>query len=268
MGGRPEDGLDRLEIAHGLAETDIVAQIGPDQRCIGVDRVRRIDHRRQFLIVDLDQFRRVAGLVHGFGDDEGDRIADELHRTGGKRRPIWFVDRRTVRPFERQQDWRQRGDNAEAVGLPVVMGQHRQHAGCGPRRRTIDAGDAGMGMGRAQDMAAGLAGPVEIVGILPAAAQQSRILIARHALSQAEFHAVLPPSGIAGLRLARMLVARPPRRKADGAGATCGGAMAPDSGGGAGMSGNVMIRRSASASPLPVIPPRAALGRDDGWGMR
>ena len=39
MGGRPEDGLDRLEIAHGLAETDIVAQIGPDQRCIGVDRV-------------------------------------------------------------------------------------------------------------------------------------------------------------------------------------------------------------------------------------
>ena len=192
VGGCLEDGLDRLEVAHGLAEADIVAQIGPDQRCIGIDRVRRFDHRRQFLIVDLDQFRRVAGLVHGFGDDEGDRIADELHRTGSERRPVRFVDRRTVRPFERHQHRRQRGQSAQAVGLPVVMGQHRQHAGCGPRRRTIDAGDAGMGMGRAQNMAAGLAGPVEIVGILPAAAQQSRILIARHALSQAEFHAVPP----------------------------------------------------------------------------
>ena len=63
-----------------------------------------------------------------------------------------------------------------------------------------------------------------------------------------------PPSGIAGLRLARMLVARPPGRKGEGERPACDGAMAA-------MSGNVMIRR---VEPLAVaisskhtgLPPR------------
>ena len=40
------------------------------------------DHRRQRLVVDLDQLGGVARLRQRLGDDEGDAVADEAHLVG------------------------------------------------------------------------------------------------------------------------------------------------------------------------------------------
>lgn len=69
------------------------------------------------------------------------------------------------------------------------MGQHGQHARRGGRRLCVEAGDAGMGVWRAQDMAIGLAGQVDIVGIAPAAGQEAAVFLAADGLAEAElFH--------------------------------------------------------------------------------
>ncbi len=74
-----ERGLGRLLVADRHVEQHVAGMIGPDLR-------RALFHRRQRRPVDLDRLNRIAGLIDGFRDNEGDGIADMAHHTVGQDR--------------------------------------------------------------------------------------------------------------------------------------------------------------------------------------
>ena len=71
-----ESRVGRLLVAHHQRERDIVGRFVPHRRRARFYRVLDGDHRRQRLVVDLDQLGGVARLLQRFGDDEGNAVAD------------------------------------------------------------------------------------------------------------------------------------------------------------------------------------------------
>ncbi len=94
-----------------------------------------VDDRLERLVVDVDHLGGVLREVEALGDDERDRVTDEAHlvvrqwRTWGLRSVA--TDRRVPLLLD--------------VRVQVGGGEHRAHAGHGPRRGRIDAPDAGAG---------------------------------------------------------------------------------------------------------------------------
>ena len=118
----------------------------------------------------------------GFGDHQGDRVADEadLLRLQDRAR------RREELGAALAGDVDHDGELADAVGGGVMPGQHRNDAGRRFRRRHVDRQDAGMRVRRAQHIGLRLAGPVDVVGIGAAARQQPDVLLAPHRLADPE----------------------------------------------------------------------------------
>ena len=76
---------------------------------------------------------------------------------------------------------------APARLAPIGAGQDRQHAGRLLGARRVDRADAGMRVRRAQHVSERHARQHEIIDVAAPAAQQPRILEARHRLPQREF---------------------------------------------------------------------------------
>ncbi len=138
--------LGGIAIAHG--GDDIVGRIGPHGRCAGLDRLERIDHRRQHLVIDLDRFGR--GLrQHPRGRDHSrDRLAGEAHDFMGEQTPRRHRHRLAVRPLED----RQRRDGADIVLDQVGAGVDRLDTRHRGRGLGVDRDDFGVGVRRAQHM--------------------------------------------------------------------------------------------------------------------
>ena len=79
----------------------------------GIERLLRIDDRRENFIVDLDQLEGVLGDVTARGRDRGNRIADE---------PDFIMRKAVARPTDRKA-----GDGLRP-SLGVFTGNHRDHA--------------------------------------------------------------------------------------------------------------------------------------------
>ena len=109
--------LGGIAIAHG--GDDVVGRLRPDRRRTGLDRLDRIDHRRQLLIVDRDRFRRVQRNRARGRDDGRDRLADEAHDLMREQPPRRHRHRRAVRPLED----RERRDGADVVLDQVGAGE-------------------------------------------------------------------------------------------------------------------------------------------------
>src|SRR3954454_19563950 len=66
-----------------IAEAAVVREIGAkpvmQHRERGIERRAWIDDRRQWLIIDLDQFERILREVAAAGNDDPDRLADIAH---------------------------------------------------------------------------------------------------------------------------------------------------------------------------------------------
>ncbi len=71
-----EGRVGRLLVADRHVEQHVAGMIGPDLRRAVLDGVGETDHGRQRRPVDVDRLDRVAGLVDGVGDHEGDGVAD------------------------------------------------------------------------------------------------------------------------------------------------------------------------------------------------
>ena len=71
--------LGRLLVADRHVEQHIAGMVGPDLRRALLHRIGDADHGRQRRPVDLDRLDRIAGLIDGFRDHEGDGIADMAH---------------------------------------------------------------------------------------------------------------------------------------------------------------------------------------------
>ena len=99
--------LGGIAIAHG--GNDVVGRIRPHHRRARLDRLERIDHRRQHLVVDLDRFGR-ASAPHPRGRDHGrHRLAGKAHDLVREQTPRRHRHRLAVRPHEHRQR-RQRAD--------------------------------------------------------------------------------------------------------------------------------------------------------------
>ena len=189
MVGLGEGVLDRAAVALLEDEADIVGRLRPDRGGAGGQGIRGGGDRGKRLVIDLDQLGRVARQVMGPGDDESDIVADQPHPVLAERQVRRGEHRRAVGLVARHRA----GDAAEPGRLDIGMGIDREHAGGGRGGGGVDRADPGMGVRRAQHVAIGLAGAVEVVAVAPAAAQQARVFPTRHALADAELgHETLP----------------------------------------------------------------------------
>ena len=143
----------------------------------------------EHLVVDHDRLGRVLGLRQGLGDHHGDMVADianlalRQHRmgTGAHRRAVLRMDHPAA------------DEPSHLVGRDILAGEDGDHAGHGPGLGGIDALQGRVGMWRAQEIGIGLAGAVDVVGVLALADQKAVVLFAAHGRADAgHSHGVLP----------------------------------------------------------------------------
>ena len=161
VGGRLVAGLPVEAVVVGLA-LEVVA----DDRGVGGQRLPHVDHRREHLVVDLDQLERVARRVAVLGHHEGDLLALEAHLVGGQH-GLHVVG--------------QRGHPRQALLGQVGAGDHGHHLGVRLGGADVDAHDAGVGHRRAQDRQVQHPGELDVVAVLAHAAHEARVLLAEHA---------------------------------------------------------------------------------------
>ena len=136
MLGLGEGGIGRGLIAEHQPERPVALLVVlPDLRRALLRGVLEIGDRRQFLVLDLDQFGGVARLHLGLGDHEGDAVADIAHAVLADQRQPGAEAGRRADLFRH----RMRGQFAELVGLGIGAGQDQQHAGRGLGLRRFDA---------------------------------------------------------------------------------------------------------------------------------
>ena len=162
-------------------ERDVAGDFVIELRRARLGGVARRDHGGQGLDVERDRFGGVLRLRDGFGDDAGDRIADEAHLVGAQRRARHIFDRRAVAALERQRTFE------PAIGLQIGGGEHRQHAGHALGRGGVDAANDSMRLAGADHHRIGLVRLLEVVGIAAFAAHQNGVLFAGDRLADAEF---------------------------------------------------------------------------------
>ena len=140
-----------------LLVLDVLAQ----HRRVRIQRLERIDQRRQLLVVDLDQLDRVRGGIAVGRDHERDLLALEQHLLVGQHRLHVAGERRHVVEIER---------------LQVGGGQDRLDARHLERRGGVDPLDPRMAVGRADEVAEQHARQLDVVDIVALAAGEAGVL--------------------------------------------------------------------------------------------
>ena len=166
MRGRREGLLVWRGARHAARDVVTVCLVHDD---VGVLGLGEVGDRGQRFVVDVDEFDRVLGDVTVVGDDERDRIADELHLALGQRRARRVGDVLA----------RDRVPGLLDVGVQILGGEHRVHAGQRQRRRCVDAVDAGAGERAADEAGVQHARPVHIVDEGAVAGEQPGVLHSR-----------------------------------------------------------------------------------------
>ena len=134
--------------------------LGPDLRRVRLERLFRIEHERQHLVVDRDQPQRFFGDVAIDGRDRRDRLADEAHRVVERVAPLLgdLLDLVVVLLAA--------GDRPGAPDdLAVLVRDDRLHAGQRARLRRVDATDARVRMRAAQHARVEHARQLDVAGV-------------------------------------------------------------------------------------------------------
>ena len=163
----PVDRARERSLGLAVAELSPADQVGPDRlvedRCFRRQGGFRIDHGGQGLVARVDRgqgvFRAVAVVRH----HDGDRLAGMANPVGG--------DAPVLHGLAQADQERRR------PGARVLARDHGMHAFEGERPARIDAEQAGMGVGRAQD--GGMTGAGrdrQVVDIAAPAREQGRVL--------------------------------------------------------------------------------------------
>ena len=176
-----ERGSDRRRIAALVHERLVSRIVFPDRDCARRQRIVDRDDRGQRRVVHVDQLGRVYRLVQRFGHDKRHRLADEADAALGEQRLYADEPGRAVAPFAGHR----RTQRAEPALFELRSCQYRQHTGRRARGGRVDRGDVGMGVRRAQHIGTGLALRVDVVGVAPAAAQQTKIFVAYYRIADA-----------------------------------------------------------------------------------
>jgi hypothetical protein len=137
------------------------------QRRARCQRLLRRDDRRQHLVIDHQRFGRVARLVERVGHDHGHDIADMAHLADRHRQMRWLA----VTVAGGILDFADGGQMSQPVGRGVFSRVDRRDTGRGQRRRFVDAGEAGVRMGRAHEQHGQGIARRGVLGITAAAGQ-------------------------------------------------------------------------------------------------
>jgi len=164
--GTGEDGVGGRLVA-GLPVEDVVVllarQVIADHRGPGIKRLPGVDHRRQRLVVDVDELQRVARGVPVLGDHERDLLPLEPHLVGGQ---------------DRLDVLGQGGHPGQPAVVQRLAGDHGLDPGVGLGGRGVDRGDPGVRERAAQDRAVQHAGKLDVIGEVAPAAQEAGVLLA------------------------------------------------------------------------------------------
>ena len=166
--GPGENGVRRSLVAGLPVEAVVVGlalQVGPDHRCIRLQRAADVGDGVQVLVLDVDQLQRVTRGVPVLGDDERDLLALEPHLVGD-----------------------QHGLDVVAQGRhpgQALLGQHRPgddqlHLRVRLRRTYVDAEDLRVRHRGTQDRQVQHAVQLDVVAVAAPAADEARVLLAQH----------------------------------------------------------------------------------------
>ena len=132
---------------------------------------------RQHLVVDHDRLGGVLGLRQRLGDDDGDMVADIAHLALGQRRMRAGLHRRAVLGMDHPAA----DQPADLVVGEILAGEDVDHARACLRAAAMSIElDVGMGVRRAQEIGVGLAGAVDVVGVVALAGDEAKIFLAAH----------------------------------------------------------------------------------------
>ena len=112
-----------------------VLLVTDERRAIG-QRLLRVHHRGERIVVHLDELQRVGGDVGALGDHRRDLLPLEAHLVGDE---------------DRLRVTRQRGHPGQVVRLESLTGDDRHHAGERLRPLAVDRVDPGVGEGAPQE---------------------------------------------------------------------------------------------------------------------
>ena len=162
----------RLHVAVSRLRGDVPRGSGKDLRRTRFDRLARIDHARQFIVVDGHELGRILRLLTRFGDDCGNGVpcvvGDVACQGGTQRGGHGFA----VRLLEQRRE----RDVAQPVCLQVGDRINREDARGLDCRRDIDRADPGVGIRRADHHEPGLPCGHAIVAVKALPCEQPVVL--------------------------------------------------------------------------------------------
>jgi hypothetical protein len=182
--GAGEGGFGLRLVAPFIGVGDVIWVLFPNARGIELRRVSRRSDRRQRLVVDLDQLRRVLRLRQSIGDDHRDRIADVAGAIDDQRRSLRCEHRRPVGFLARHR----RLGHGEPIGGVIGTRVDRFHAWCSGGRGFVDRPDLGMRMRRPQEYRVELLRQVGVVLIPASTLEQPGVFEPSHGLANTELH--------------------------------------------------------------------------------
>ena len=151
--------------------------------------LRRINDGGQFAIVDIDLFAGIAGLCQRLGDHHRHRIADMADLTAGQRRMRRHFHRRAVLGMDHPAT----DQIADLVGCELGAVQNGEHARHARSLLAVDRFDGGVRVRRANEVSVSLARPIDVVGVVTLAGNETLVFLAAHrGANPGCGHAVLP----------------------------------------------------------------------------
>ncbi len=177
VGRRLERGIRRGFLADGPVVDHVARGFRMQLRRARLDCGADIGRNRQFLIVDDDGFRRVAGLVLGLGNHHRDRLSGEAHDFRRHRRPSAHLHAGAVLRRDRPAA----DQIADLVVDDFLSGQHPDHARHALRSRDVDALDPGMRVRAADEMRVGQAHNLDVVDVAAAPRDETPVFLAHYA---------------------------------------------------------------------------------------
>ena len=148
--GLRKSAVGRRGVAEISIDQYIVGHFVPDRRRAGFHGVFGMEHEGQFVVDDLQRFRRIERLRFGVRHYHGDGLADMAHLVGGQQQMRADEDLAAAGPGELHVVARLRQrivrDGAEVVDLAIGAGEHPEHAGQRQRSGLVDRDDARVGV--------------------------------------------------------------------------------------------------------------------------
>ena len=190
--GVAECGIDGCLVAQVPLVDGVAGRFRVQLRLAGVLGGGDVDGGRQGVVVDGDALGGILGLRQRLADDDGDVVADVAHLALCEGRVCAGLHGRAVLGVDHPAA----NEPADLVGGDVGACIDRQAARRFHRGGGIDALDVGVGVRRAHEHGVGLAGAIDVVGVLALAGDEALVFLATHWRADAGCAHGCPPAGV------------------------------------------------------------------------